>query len=473
MGGFSANTNNQPSGSDVIFASNVDFSGQANPASTILTNGQLLIGTTALNAGSTHINVGNIVSTNANLVVGYNSPNITLTSAAAGTDLHTARFIVSAGGIGDGSNFTTIGAAYAAAVLAGAPQTVFVQPGTYTENITLTGGINISAYNTDFLGGGVTVIGKFTATQVGTVCISGIQLQTNADFVVQSTGVNAAITQLLNCLINASNNTALNCTNANASINVRNSSTSIGGAGNAIFAFTAGSHVFSFNNGGGGGNLTASTISGGSIIIKNSQFQHGITTSGTAEFHLVNTQMGDNRTPQNVTMLTCGGSGEHDVDGSVFFSGTAVAITISNNLTLTNSTIWSTNASAITGAGTLTYSGINFASSSSTITTTTQVPLIQNNYALKIVTPGGYPYTTVSQDAVILVDSSAARTITPLASPTTGQRHIIKDSVGTAAANNISITPSGKNIDGVATKIINTNYGSMTIVYNGTQWNIL
>jgi len=90
-----------------------------------------------------------------------------------------------------------------------------------------------------------------------------------------------------------------------------------------------------------------------------------------------------------------------------------------------------------------------------------------------ITTPGVYPYTTLQTDYVILVDTSSARTIVPMASPVTGQTYRIKDNVGSAAANNITITPSGKNIDGSASATINANYGSIDIVYNGAQWNIL
>lgn len=92
---------------------------------------------------------------------------------------------------------------------------------------------------------------------------------------------------------------------------------------------------------------------------------------------------------------------------------------------------------------------------------------------VSITTPGAYPYTTLATDFLILIDTSAARTITPIGSPTTGQMYRIKDNVGSAAINNITVTPSGKNIDGVASKVINTNYGSIDIIYNGTQWNIL
>jgi hypothetical protein len=51
--------------------------------------------------------------------------------------------------------------------------------------------------------------------------------------------------------------------------------------------------------------------------------------------------------------------------------------------------------------------------------------------------------------------------------------HRIKDSVGSAGTNNITITPSGKNIDGVASYVIATNYGSADIVYNGSEWSVL
>jgi hypothetical protein len=72
-----------------------------------------------------------------------------------------------------------------------------------------------------------------------------------------------------------------------------------------------------------------------------------------------------------------------------------------------------------------------------------------------------------------LVVGAVTATIVPLASPTTGQKHIIKDSAGTAAANNITITPSGKNVDGAASTVININYGSVTIIYSGSEWLIV
>ncbi len=142
-------------------------------------------------------------------------------------------------------------------------------------------------------------------------------------------------------------------------------------------------------------------------------------------------------------------------------------------VTLGSLVVNSSNTNVIAGAGTVNYGALVFNGTSSTISTTTQVPEVLSNNAVKVTTPGAYPYTTIPQDTLILVDTSSPRTITPLASPTTGQVHRIKDNVGSGNSNNITITPSGKNIDGASSFVINTNYGSVDIVYNGTQWNVV
>lgn len=71
----------------IIFAENIDFSGAAVPSATITTNGQLLIGSTAVNGGGTHINVGNLVSPDASITIGYASPNITLQASGLGVTI--------------------------------------------------------------------------------------------------------------------------------------------------------------------------------------------------------------------------------------------------------------------------------------------------------------------------------------------------------------------------------------------------
>lgn len=55
-----------------------------------------------------------------------------------------------------------------------------------------------------------------------------------------------------------------------------------------------------------------------------------------------------------------------------------------------------------------------------------------------------------------------------------GQEFTIKDGLGLAApATPITITPTAGTIDGSATALVNAPYGSLTFVYNGTQWLIL
>ena len=72
---------------DIMFAKNADFTETDNQepveANGLVTNGQLWIGTTAVNAGGTHINVGNLVSPDASVSIGFTSPNITLQSGGA------------------------------------------------------------------------------------------------------------------------------------------------------------------------------------------------------------------------------------------------------------------------------------------------------------------------------------------------------------------------------------------------------
>lgn len=66
---------------DVVFAKNVNFQGAK--SATVSTDGQLIIGSTALNAGGTHLNIGNLTSPDTSLTIGYSSPNITLQVNAA------------------------------------------------------------------------------------------------------------------------------------------------------------------------------------------------------------------------------------------------------------------------------------------------------------------------------------------------------------------------------------------------------
>ena len=92
---------------------------------------------------------------------------------------------------------------------------------------------------------------------------------------------------------------------------------------------------------------------------------------------------------------------------------------------------------------------------------------------IKVTTPGAYPYTALTTDYLILVDTTSARTINLLATPETGRTYVIKDNVGSASINNITVSGNGANIDGASTYVIITNYASITVIYNGTTWSVV
>ena len=84
-------------------------------------------------------------------------------------------------------------------------------------------------------------------------------------------------------------------------------------------------------------------------------------------------------------------------------------------------------------------------------------------------------YTATVRDHHIAYTSlSASRTVTIPAASTfkTGKTLIISDETGTAGANNIIVDPVGL-INGAGTYTISTNYGSVCIETNGTNWFIL
>lgn len=89
----------------------------------------------------------------------------------------------------------------------------------------------------------------------------------------------------------------------------------------------------------------------------------------------------------------------------------------------------------------------------------------------------GATYTVLSTDAVIFVNKtvgSATGIVLP-AAPNLGRRIIVKDAKGDAATNNITITAS-QTIDGTAGatgRVINTNFGRMLLIYNGSSWSIM
>ena len=58
------------------------------------------------------------------------------------------------------------------------------------------------------------------------------------------------------------------------------------------------------------------------------------------------------------------------------------------------------------------------------------------------------------------------------ASPAIGDTYLIKDTVGAAAINNITVSGNGNNVDGSPAKVMTNNFEAIEVTYTGTQWSV-
>ena len=284
---------------------------------------------------------------------------------------------------------TTIQAAVTAA---SAGDTIYVTANSsaYTENITLKVGVNIVADISDSLTPNVTIAGTLTLSTAGTVSLSGLRLQTNSAAFLTVSGSAASVVNIDYCYLNASNNTGISFTSSSSSANITitNCTGDVGTTGIGMFAHSsAGQLNFTqsrFTN--SGGSSTQSTCSSGSLNISRCTISFPITTSSTASGTCIYTLFDTS----GQTPFTAGGSGLQAFRDCIFIGGSAVGFSAgSATPILTGCSVSSSNTNAISGAGTLTYSPINFFGTSSTVNTTTQVPL---QVGPKIYTNGGISF---------------------------------------------------------------------------------
>jgi len=266
---------------------------------------------------------------------------------------------------------TTIQAAITAA---SSGDTVFITDGSYTEDLTLKVGVNITALTTSGDTPNVTIIGNSTLTAAGTVTISNVRLQTNSAALLTVSGSAASIINLNTCYLNCSNNNGITFSAANTSsaINIYNCKGNLGTTGIALFSMSStGSLVINQCNFSNTGNsTTANTVSAGSFFGFYSIIGNPITSSSTGVLALSHFTIMCGTI--NATCIIHGGSTASNANYCNFGSGTASAISISTTLSIYSAVVTSNNTNAITGAGTLIYVGIIFQGTSSKINTTSQ-----------------------------------------------------------------------------------------------------
>ena len=81
-------------------------------------------------------------------------------------------------------------------------------------------------------------------------------------------------------------------------------------------------------------------------------------------------------------------------------------------------------------------------------------------------------YTPTADEYFLGVIYNGTVTVTlPISS--TGKVYIIKDSIGDSNTNPITIVATGSTIDGAVSYTLNIDRSSVTIVYNGIEWNVV
>jgi hypothetical protein len=268
---------------------------------------------------------------------------------------------------------TTLAGAIASA---SAGDTIFLK-NSVTENVTLTPGVNITAWTGGTLNT-PTITGTITMTGAGTSTISGLRLATNSAAIIAVTGSAASILNVNNCYLNMGSNAITYSSSSSSSAIYLNSCTGDITAGSTLMFAHSSAGTMSIrycNIQNTGASTSPNTLSAGNLSLFNTLLSNPITTSGStagfaSNFSLINCNT------INVTALThgCTNATASSSISSSYASGSASAISISASCAFNsvNDTVGSNNTNAVTGAGTITYTGMNFFGTSKIINTTTQ-----------------------------------------------------------------------------------------------------
>lgn len=282
--------------------------------------------------------------------------------------------IVDPSGNGD---FTTITAALAA-VSSG--ETIFITPGTYTENITLKAGVDICSFIGSQLTPNVTIVGKCSFSAAGAVSLTGIRLQTNSDFCLEVSGTATSIVYLENCFISCTNNTGVSFTSSDSGSRIKflDCNGDISSTGISYFNSSS-SGILSIFQGewsNSANSSTPSTASSGFFYIFYAAMSVPVSATGTTTCGLEWSTFAQRAAPVlDVTFLTTSGTSNATIWDCIFDCGTATCIDVGagSSLVVGSTNLITTNSVVVSGAGSITYDALFFRGGTG-VTTTTQIP---------------------------------------------------------------------------------------------------
>ena len=351
-----------------------DSGGAVSPVNTppeqITVHGTAGITTSNGGAGQININAGGTIATsyvtnsgtaipsgNILNVLGTNAANTTGSGNTVTVNaINTAKWIVDP--TSTVGTHTTITAAMAAA---SSGETIFVRPGTYTEDFTMKPGVDLVAFTGDGYTATVTIVGKITMTGTGRATISNINLTTNSDNFLSITGSNSITLFLINCFFSITNNTGISINNANASLICLNCLGNTTTTGISYFSITSCSNVQlqNCNLANDAFTTTASSIAAGALGIVNSTIFVPLSTSGTGFFNILNSYL--DTTVLNVAALTTSGTAStNGIKYTELETGTTTAISVGAGTSISASNIFINDLTTnpVTGAGTFVYDQI-------------------------------------------------------------------------------------------------------------------
>lgn len=254
---------------------------------------------------------------------------------------------------------------------------IIIREGTYTEDLTLKAGVNLTGFAGDLRVPTVTIIGKLSFSSSGTCSIQNLFLQTNSDFILEVSGASASIVYVEKCYFNCTNNTGISFSSSDSAsrIFILRCNGDLGTTGIGLFTKTSQGDMTisycSFNN--SGASTTPSSNSNARVLVSWSSFALPFSTSTGGLFALSYCNI--NTSSINTTCLTTAGTGTSQIDHTDLLSGTASALSVGTGTTVTiapDVLVSSSNANALDGLGTIEYGLIVYTGSSSTNNVTTQ-----------------------------------------------------------------------------------------------------
>lgn len=259
---------------------------------------------------------------------------LTLTQTAAGFPI--TPFVVGAAGV---AGYQTIQSAITAATATGG--VVYIQPGTYTENLTLANGVYLVGTNDSPDAGLCRIVGVHVPPATGSCTFSNLYLQSTTH-VFSSAVAGSATLSLTNCTVNLTNGYIFNLANWTGPLlldRINDVSTI-----NGVVTNAGGSSIFFALSDIGVGTANSMSTTG-TVVLQ--------TVNLRCPWSLATGTVADIISCEFLRTVTCANNSTANFQNSVFSTGATAALTMSSSgsVRITESSINSSNNPVISGAG--------------------------------------------------------------------------------------------------------------------------